>query len=109
MLMLVSVPFSQVKPKAYSHQAACHDQFRSDLLAQQHDCDNRTNEWCERKICAGTRASKVPKGQYKQNKADADAEEPEDRSCAYVIDLWETGAAQKCGRNIDGSCHQPLY
>ena len=77
-LMLVAVPFGQMKPEAEGHQHAGNDQLRRHRLVEQDDRDCRAEERREREIGSSPGGAEIAQRQDEQNETDADAEEPDD-------------------------------
>ena len=79
MHVVMGVALCQMQPKPKRHQPARQDDLCGQRVVQQTDRQNRADERGEREIGPSPCGSQVAQGQHEQDKADANAEEP-DRS-----------------------------
>ena len=65
--MFVAVLLSQMQPKSEPHETARENQLDGYRIAQHYDRQNRTAEWSETKISAGSGCTEMAQRQHKQD------------------------------------------
>ena len=75
-LMLVLVVLGQMKPHTNTHKQTGDHQLHGDRLGQDHDGRKSANKRGRRKVCTGSRRTKMAKRTYEEGEADAIAKEP---------------------------------
>ena len=106
--MVMAVSFGQVKPEAERHKHAGAEQLSRHRFAEQHDRDDRAEEWREREISAGSGAAEMAQRQHKQHQTDPDPKHPDEERCARRTGRRQAGAEKQRQSEVHASSHKAL-